>query len=39
MQERIGTQEIEICEHCLVILLPNGECPYCGRKKDEDEEN
>jgi RNA polymerase subunit RPABC4/transcription elongation factor Spt4 len=38
MQERIGTQEIEVCEHCLVILLPNGECPYCGRKKDDEED-
>ncbi len=37
MQDTVR-RETEICEHCLVILLPNGECPYCGRKKEDEED-
>jgi len=40
MQETIrGIQETIMCEYCLSILLPDGDCPYCGRHWDgEDEE-
>lgn len=31
-------KETEICEYCLSILLLNGECPYCGRQYEYDEE-
>jgi hypothetical protein len=30
-------QEIIMCESCMSILMDNGECPYCGRKQDEED--
>lgn len=31
--------EIIMCEYCLSILLPSGECPYCGRHYECEEED
>lgn len=36
MQIAIREEEI-VCDYCLSILLSNGECPYCGRKDDEED--